>query len=188
MAAAERLEWRRSFPSRALRRLAWYVVGGGAVVAATWVLFGTEPDRLDSGEVNPIALVPLAATVLVALAGAPLLLATVRRPMVMANHYGLTVRPGVMRVLLIPWAQVSELAGVVIKGEPLLLVRCGATRARLGDRPRWCDQAVLRAAGRAAAAFDLAVRMDEFAGRPAAQLASLAAWAPDQIRVTDQLR
>ncbi|MPZ27159.1 MAG: hypothetical protein GEV12_12300 [Micromonosporaceae bacterium] len=188
MATAESLEWRRRFPTRAVRRFVWFVGFGGGVAAATWVLFGAEPDRLGSGATNPLALVPTVATLLVGLAAAGMLLTVARRPLVVADHYALTVRPGALRTLLLPWATVTEVAGVTVRGEPLLLVRCRtASRRRSGDRPRWFDRAVLRAAGAAVTGYDLAVRMDEFAGSARGQLAALAAWVPEQVAVTDRL-
>lgn len=189
MAAAEPLAWRRRFPARAVRRFGWSVVAGGAATLAAWVLFGAEPDRLASGAANPLALVPAVITLLAAAAAVLLLLTVVRRPQVVASHYALTVRPGSLRTLLLPWASVVEVAGVTVRGEPLLLVRCDPDRGRgrPGDRPRWWDRGVLRASGAAAAGYHLAVRMDEFAGLPRAQLATLAAWAPEAVRITDRL-
>lgn len=187
MATAESLEWRRRFPARAVRRFVWFVGFGGAVAAASWVLFGGEPDRLGSGATNLLALVPAIATGLVALTAAGMLLMVARRPLVVADHYALTVRPGALRTLLLPWATVTEVAGVTVRGEPLLLVRCRATRTRSGDHSHWFDRSVLRAAGAAGAGYDLAVRMDEFAGSARGQLAALAAWVPEQVAVTDRL-
>lgn len=187
MASAASLEWPRRFPSRALRRSGWFLVGGGGVAAVAWVLFGPEPDRLASGATNPLALLPPAITGLVAVAVAVQLLTVARRPRVAADHYALMVRPGAWRTLLLPWATVAAVAGARVRGEPLLLIRCVPTPGRLGDRPRWCDRAVLRAAGAAGAGYHLAVRMDEFAGHPRSQLAALAAWVPEQVLISDQL-
>jgi hypothetical protein len=189
MATAESLVWRHRFPTRALRRFIWSVAAGAAASATAWVLFGAEPDRLDSGAANPLALVPPITTLLAALAACVLLLAVVRRPLVEADHYALTVRPGALRTLLLPWASVAEVAAVTVRGEPLLLVRCDAARGRgrPGDRPRWCDRGVLRSTGAAVNGYHLAVRMDEFAGAPRSQLAALAAWVPEQVIVTDRL-
>jgi hypothetical protein len=187
MATTQSLAWPRRFPSRALRRLSWFVLGGGSLVAGSWVLFGAEPDRLASGGANPLALIPPATTVLVLLTTLGLLLTVARRPLVVADHYALTVRPGALRTLLLPWATVAEVAGITARGEPLLVVRCGTPRGRPGDRPRWCDRGVLRAGGPVVAGYHLAVRMEDFAGSPRAKLAALAAWAPDQVMVTDQL-
>jgi hypothetical protein len=194
MAAADQLEWHRALPIRAIRRLGWFVTGGSATVVIAWVLFGTEPERLASGERNPLALVPMLSTVVVAGLLVLLALPLFRRPVVAADHYALTARPGVLRTLMLPWAGVAEIAAVPVRGDPVLLVRCAGRRDRLGDRPRWYDQGVLRSAMRAAgsrrhavAAFDLAVRMDEFHGSPPEQLAGLAVWAPCHVLVTDGL-
>jgi hypothetical protein len=194
MAAADQLEWHRALPTRAIRRLGWSVTGGSATVVIAWVLFGAEPERLASGERNPLALVPMLTTVVVAALLVVLALPLVRRPLVAADHYALTARPGVLRTVVLPWAGLAEIAAVAVRGDPVLLVRCAGRRDRLGDRPRWCDQAVLRGTMRAAgsrrhavAAFDLAVRMDEFHGTPSEQLAGLAVWAPRHVLVTDAL-
>lgn len=178
--------WRRRFPTRALRRIGWYAVGGSIAVASTWLLFGAEPDRLDSGERNLLAAVPPITAGLVGLAALPLLVALVRRPLVAADHYALTVRPGMVRTLLLPWAEVAELAGMVVRGEPLLLVRCQPSAGRLGDRPTWCDRGALRAARRVGR-YQLAVRLADFVGEPALLLAGLATWAPYPVRITTQL-
>jgi hypothetical protein len=194
MAATEQLRWRRAFPARAARRLVWFALGGGALAAAMWGLFGTEPQRLPSGESNPLAALPTVTLVLVGALAVPFALAVARRPVVAADHYALEVRPGAVRTLVLPWAQVVEIAGVPVGGEPLLLVRCTDRQRQLGDRPRWCDQGTLRASRRAAGAhrraiepYDLAVRIDEFAGDPAERLAALTALAPHHVVVTRSL-
>jgi hypothetical protein len=46
---------------------------------------------------------------------------------------------------------------------------------------------VARSAGRTFAAYQLAVRMDEFAGEPEQLLAALAAWAPGHVQFYDGL-
>lgn len=186
VAPTESLVWRRRFPSRALRRLGYLASGGAGTAAGAWLLFGAEPSRLASGEVNLLALIPVTVGLLIVIAAMPLMLAVVRRPLIVADHYALSVRPGIGRTLLLPWAGIAEIAAVTVREEPLLLVRLAA-RGRLGDQPGWHDQRVLRSAGEAVAGYHLAVRMDEFAGEPAAQLAALAAWAPAQIRVTSRL-
>lgn len=194
MAAAEQLEWRRAFPTRALRRLGWFITVAVVVAVTSWVLFGTEPDVLPSGEPNPLAFVPPLTTAGFAIAALYFVLPLLRRPVVAADHYALTTRPGVLRTLVLPWAGIAEIAAVPVRGDPVLLVRCTGRREPLGDRPRWPDQGVLRSAIRAAgpqraavAAYDLAVRMDEFHGTGPAQLAGLAAWAPRHVLVTDVL-
>ncbi len=109
-----------------------------------------------------------------------------------ANHYALTVRPGVFRTMVLPWAQLAELCIREIDEEAILLIRCGPRGPRTADWPRWWDQAALRAARggdteRAAAAYDLAVPMDEFEGKPEALLAELAQWAPGHVAVFDNI-
>jgi hypothetical protein len=192
MAAAEQLEWRRAFPVRAVRRLGWCVLAGSLAAVSAWVLFGSEPDRLAAGQANPLALVPTVTTTAGAMLAALSGLWLFRRPVVAANHYALRIRPGVARTLVLPWAAIAEIAGWSVRGQPLLLVRC-APGTHSGDRPGWRDRAVLRAAlrvdggRRVVAAYDLAVRMEEFVGTPRAQLASLAAWAPGHVHIADAL-
>lgn len=197
MVGPDRIEWRRGFPSRAWGRLGWYVTGGSTVIVVVFVLFGSEPEKLDTGRTNPLALAPTGVTILVAVIAMPFVLALLRRPVVAADHYALTVRPGILRTLLLPWAHIAEVAAYRARDEPFLLIRCGNRRDHLGDVPRWWDKAVLRAAlrssrrpagsGSGAAAYHLAVRMDEFVGPPNALLASLAPFAPNHVIVTDAL-
>jgi hypothetical protein len=106
----------------------------------------------------------------------PQVMALVRRPTVMADHYALTVRPGVGRTLVLPWAQVAELAVRLVDEEPLLFIRCDQQPRPTADWPRWWDQGHLRSAQRgtaALAAYHLAVPMDEFLGTPASLLEQL---------------
>lgn len=182
---AGQMEWRRRFPYRALRRLGWVLAAGGTVTGAAWLLFGAEPDRLASGASNPLALVPTVTAALMAAAAAPWLVAIVRRPRVAADHYALTVRPGSLRTLLLPWAGITELARRPVGGVPLLLVRLRYRhRAAGGSRVRWWDRHLLRRAGPDLAdSYDLAVRMDEFTGPAQARLAELAAWAPRHVHL-----
>jgi hypothetical protein len=194
MAGPDRVEWRRGFPSRALGVLGWYLSLGSIGIVVMFVLFGSEPETLESGEANPLAAVPTGAIVVFAVLAVPLLLALVRRPTVAADHYGLTVRPGILRTLLLPWAHVEEVAAYGVREEPYLLVRCGGRRDPLGDSPHWFDRAVLRAAARASRgdgptvkAYDVAVRMREFVGAPDHQLASLAAVVPGHVVMTNGL-
>jgi len=192
-----RIEWRRRFPSRAWRRLGWYVVSGAGVTIAGFGLFGAEPERLESGRSNPLAFVPTGLSLLFALAATPFVLALLRRPLVTADHYALSVRPGMLRTLLLPWAGIAEITAYGVPDDAFLLVRCDRRARRLGDRPRWWDRSVLRAAvrstrelrrpGRPIEEYDLAVRMNEFVGDPAAQLASLAAFAPRHVMVADDI-
>jgi hypothetical protein len=198
MAGPDRIEWRRGFPSRAFGLLGWYVGLGVIVIVIAYVLFGAEPKTLESGRVNPLAAVPSVMISTFGVLAVPLLLALVRRPAVAADHYGLTLRPGILRTLLLPWANVVEVAAYGVRDDPYLLVRFdGRSDDRLGDRPRWWDRSVLRAAvrasrtyrgtGPAVAAYDVAVRMGEFLGAPEMQLASLTAMVPDHVLVTNEL-
>jgi hypothetical protein len=194
MAGPDRIEWRRGFPSRALGVLGWYVGIGSIGIVTAFVLFGSEPETLESGRANPLAAVPTVAILLFVMLALPLLLALVRRPTVAADHYGLTVRPGILRTLLLPWAHIEEVAAFGLREEPFLLVRCGGQRDRLGDSPRWFDRFVLRAAARASRgtgpsvlAYDVAVRMTEFVGAPDTQIASLISIAPDHVILTNSL-
>jgi hypothetical protein len=189
VASRDRVVWRRRPPQRAAARLGWTSVGAVLVLAPAWLLFGGEPARLENGALNPLALVlPGLSIAFVILVGLPLV-ALIRRPIVTADHYALTVRPGVVRTLVLPWAQLVELAAVEVDEEPVLLVRCGPrTGSRSADWPRWWDRAELRAARRASrrepiAAYDLAVPMSDFVGRPAALLEALSLYAPAHVTV-----
>jgi hypothetical protein len=192
----ERIEWRRAFPRRAVTVFGWYVGVGLALVAGTWVLFGSEPRQIGSGEANPLAYVPLGTAIFVAALAVPVLVALLRRPSVSADHYALTVRPGAVRTLVLPWAHVSEIAGYGLGTESFLLVLCDGSRDHLGDRPRRWDRGCLRSAvwaarrhagGTGLAAYDLAVRMDEFVGPARAKLVALATYAPGHVLVIDKL-
>jgi hypothetical protein len=190
LTGADRIEWRRAFPSRALKLTAGCVAAGGFAVVAAWVLFGAEPATLNSGDANPLASVPqwtmLAAAAVVGASFVPL----VRRPCVAATQHALSVRPGVLRTLLLPWATIVEITGVRSAGEEFLLVRLRPGLDALGDHPGYWDKAVLRAAARGyprAADFDLAVRMREFAGTGPAKVAALAAYAPENVDITSRL-
>jgi hypothetical protein len=58
------------------------------------------------------------------------------------------------------------------------------------DRPGFWDRTVLRSAARsypAAAGYDLAVRLRDFAGAPAAKMTALAAYAPESVDITSRL-
>jgi hypothetical protein len=189
LARNRRVAWRRRTPRRAAGRLAWTTVVSVAVCATAWLLFGWEPADAGGGAVNPFALVvPMVFTLFGFWVGVQVL-ALVRRPIVSANHYALTVRPGVVRTLVLPWAQIAELAMVEVDEEPFLLVQCAPQRYRSGDWPRWWDKTYLRSAKRAAAAvaaYDLAVPMSDFAGTPMKLLAELALWAPEHVTIADR--
>src|SRR5262245_5410370 len=148
MAGPERIEWRRSRPSRSLGALGWYVVVAATVVGLAFLLFGTEPAQLGSGVSNPVAHVPMWTVVLAVLGAVPFVLAALRRPVVAANHYALTVRPGWVRTLVLPWARVAEVTVADVQGEGHLLVRCRDGLDQLGNRPQWIDRAVLRSIAR----------------------------------------
>ena len=191
MAGPERIEWRRSPPSRSWAALAWYATGAAFAVGVVFLLFGGEPAHLGAGVTNPLAHVPMWAVGLAVLGAVPFLLALLRRPVVAANHYALTVRPGWVRTLVLPWARVAEVAIADVEGEQYLLVRCGSGLDRLGDRPRWVDQAVLRRVvhgnARVGMRFDVAVRLRDFVGGTDGRIAALAAFAPDHVLVANQL-
>jgi hypothetical protein len=187
-----RIVWRRRPPKRAAARLGWTLVATLFVCGPAWLLFSGEPGQVAGDAINPLALIlPGLALVFGGLL-LPHALALVRRPVVAADHYALTVRPGVFRTLVLPWAQLAELCVREIDEEPILLIRCGHRGPRSADWPRWWDQAGLRAArrgdaDRAIAAYDLAVPMDEFEGEPASMLAELVRWAPEHVAVFNQL-
>jgi hypothetical protein len=189
--ARKRIEWRRRSPTRAVSRVGWTVVAAVLAVGPAWLLFGTEPQVTDDGAVNPFALVVPLLMTLFGLLIVVQVLAIVRRPVVSADHYALSVRPGVVRTLVLPWAQIAELATMEVDDEPLLLIQCVPQVSRSADWPRWLDQAHLRSAKRVAAvvsAYDLAVPMADFLGSPRNLLGELGWWAPDHVTVTDRGR
>jgi hypothetical protein len=158
------------------------------VCAPAWLIFSDEPGKADNGAVNPLALVVPVIGLIFALLLFPQVLALVRRPVVAADHYALTVRPGVARTLVLPWAQIAEVAAMDVDDEPILLVRCAPQYGRSGDWPRWWDKAHLRSAKRSAAlasAYDLAVPMNDFYGTPQSLLADLARWAPAHVAIVN---
>jgi hypothetical protein len=189
--ARKRIEWRRRSPRRAVGRVAWTVVAGALAIGPAWLLFGAEPRVTNDGAINPFALVVPLLAILFGLLILVQMLGIARRPVVSADHYALSVRPGVVRTLVLPWAQIAELAAMEVDEEPLLLVRCLPQRSRSADWPRWWDQAHLRTAKRTASvvsAYDLAVPMSDFVGTPRDLLAELAWWAPDHVTVADRGR
>ena len=189
MARRRMVVWRRRTPRRAAGRLVWTGAVSVVVCAAAWLLFGGEPRDAGGGALNPFFLVvPMVGTLFGLWVGVQLL-SLFRRPVVAADHYALTLRPGVVRTLVLPWAQITELATVEVDEEPFLLVQCRPQRYRSGDWPRWWDKTHLRSAKRAAAAvaaYDLAVPMSDFAGTPMKLLAELALWAPDHVTIADR--
>jgi len=190
----ERIEWRRRFPSRAVRSLFWYCVLAIAVVGIVWVLFGTEPGQLTSGMPNPLAPLPAIVTGLAALGAVPPLVCVLRRPLVAANHYALSVRPGALRTHVLPWALVDRVAVANTPHGRYLLVRYRDVLANLDRRPGWWDRRPLRRLARsgdrgrqASAGYDLAVSMAEFVGGPGSLMAAVAAFAPDHVVLAGEL-
>jgi hypothetical protein len=191
VAGPERIEWRRSFPSHSLATLAWYVVSAGLVVVLVRGLFADEPHVLDSGAHNPLADLPLWTVGLAVAGAAPVVLGVARRPRVGANHFALTVRPGWVRTLVLPWSRVAEVAATEIGGDRYLLVRLRQGLDLTGTDPRWVDRTVLRELAKTdskrARGFSVAVRMRDFAGGSDGQLAALAAFTPDQVLIANRL-
>jgi hypothetical protein len=189
--ARERFEWRHRSAKRAVSRVGWTVVAAALAIGPAWLLFGREPRVIKDGAINPFALVVPLLAALFGLVTAVQVLAIVRRPVVTADHYAVRARPGVVRMLVLPWAQIAELATMEVDEEPLLLIRCLPQPNRSADWPRWWDQAHLRSARRAASAvsaYDLAVPMSDFIGAPRNLLAELAWWAPEHVTVADRGR
>jgi hypothetical protein len=188
MVAGEQIEWRRGFPRRQVRMLGGCAAAAALLVALAWALFGDEPATLNTGAANPLAVIPqwtlVAAAAVVCAAVVPVL----RRPKVAASHVTLYVRPGMFRTLTLPWTAIAEATGVATRDGEFLLIRLGH---RDGDvRPGFWDRTVLRAATRAyptAAGYDLAVRLRDFTGTPAAKMAALAAYAPESVEITSRL-
>lgn len=191
MAGPERIEWRRSFPSRSLVTLAWYALSAALACGLVRGLFADEPEVLPSGADNVLADLPMWTVVLATVGATPLVLAVVRRPRVGANHFALTVRPGWIRTLVLPWSRVAQVTLMEVGGEQYLLVRLRAGLDRTGTNPAWLDQNVIRELSKTpskrTSGFDVAVRLRDFAGGPDGQLAALAAFAPDQVLIANQL-
>lgn len=186
MLARNRVVWDRRSPRRAAGRLGWTGFLAAVICGPAWLLFGDEPSAAEGGAVNPLMLIVPALAVIFALAMIPQVVGLVRRPVVAADHYALTVRPGAGRTLMLPWAQIAEVATMEIDEEDFLLIRCQPISRRSGDWPRWWDQGHLRSAKRgapAATAYDLAVPMDDFEGRPELLLNQLAQYAPAHVAV-----
>jgi hypothetical protein len=189
VAGPEPIEWRRSFPSRSLAALGWYVTAAALVIAFVLLLFGNEPAELNSGKRNVLADIPLWTGALAVVGSVPFVLAVARRPRVAANHFALIVRPGWIRTLVLPWSRLAEVTVAELNGERYLLVRSGTGLDRIGHTPRWPDQTVLRAlvrdGFRKGQHFDLAVRLRDFAPGVDGQMAALAAFAPDHVLVAN---
>jgi hypothetical protein len=189
--ARDRFEWRRRRPRRAAGRLGWSAFLAAFICGPAWLIFSNEPARTDEGALNPLALVIPALVVFFGLLLVPYTLALIRRPVVGGDHYALVARPGVGRTMVLPWAQIGELAAIEIDEDLFLLVRCVPQLTRSGDWPRWWDQAHLRSAKRNAAvasAYDLAVPMNDFEGTTDALLAELRRWAPHHVVVVNRVR
>jgi hypothetical protein len=189
VAGPERIEWRRSFPSRPLATLLWYGLFAAVVIAIMLALFGDEPAELETGAANPLADVPMWTALLILAGGIPFALNVARRPRVAANHFALTVRPGYVRTLVLPWSRIAEVATTNVAGERYLLVRCRDGADRMGNSPHWLDKFVLRQlsreGSRKAKQFDLAVRMRDFTPGAAGQIGALAAFAPDHVLIAN---
>jgi hypothetical protein len=166
-------------------------------LAAAHLVLGDEPTYLDSGRLNPLNLffpALIAAFVLIAV---PSLISLVRRPQVAADHFALRLRPGCLRTLVVPWAQVAELAAVPVlttprRWEPLMLVRFALLRGKDGDRPQFWDTMLLREARRAGGraqvdGYHLALRLNDFSGTPYNLLSALAVFAPGHVALVSKL-
>ncbi|MFC3492787.1 hypothetical protein [Glycomyces rhizosphaerae] len=192
-------EWvvvERSSPTRRISSLVLYSLGCATVVFALFMLVRTEPGTLDSGEPNPVAALPGFFTVMAVIGATSFLVPLVRPPKLMVNHFGLRVRPGFGKSLLIPWSNVEELAAIHVgakrRGTSYLLFAADNYLGRGGsDRPGFLGRSVLREANRATeglvAGFDLAVRCKDFAPEPQQLLARLASYAPGHVQVVDRL-
>jgi hypothetical protein len=192
-------EWiviERSSPTRRISSLVLYSLACAALIGTLYALVRTEPDTLDSGEPNPVAALPWFFLVMAVLGATSFLLPLVRPPKLMVNHFGLRVRPGFGKSLLIPWSNVEELAAIHVgsrrRGTSYLLFAADVYLGRGGsDRPGFLGRSVLREANRATeglvAGFDLAVRCKDFATEPQQLLARLASYAPGHVQVVDRL-
>lgn len=190
VARRKRVTWASRRSRRNLGRLlrTWSL----AIVAtgAAWLFFGDEPLRSANGTINPLAFVLPLAVLLFLLVSAVPVLVMVRRPVLTADNYALTVRPGSLRTLVLPWAQIAELALVMVDEDPYLFIRCAARSRTSGDWPRWWDQGRLRAVRKmegAAHAYDLALYMHDFAGPPPRLFAALARWAPAHVTLATRV-
>lgn len=199
MARKGTAEWvvvRHQLPRRAVIRLVGYFLAAAAITFFTWLLFATEPSTLADGEPNPTAratpfMGAMVTLGLVLVAGSAL-----RPPRLAVNHYGVAVRPGAFRTVLLPWMHIEEVAGVIVpgrgKGDPYLLFACDEYCGyHSGDRPRFLDRAVLREANRATegrlGGFDVAVRLSDFKHSPREVAAHVAKFAPKHVSVVNQL-
>ncbi|WP_229835754.1 hypothetical protein, partial [Dactylosporangium sucinum] len=180
MAGPERIEWRRSFPSRSLSTLVWYSVCAALTVLLVRALFADEPEVLGSGAHNPLVDLPMWTLAVACVGAVPVVLSVARRPRVGANHFALTVRPAWIRTLVLPWSRVAEVLMLEIAGERYLVIGLREGLDRTGTNPAWPDRTVLRelakSDARRAGSYDVAVRLRDFVGVPDGQMASLAAF------------
>lgn len=167
-----------------------------AVTVITWALFVTEPATLSNGQANPAAATPLFVGMLAGVAVAVAALPVIRPPQLAVNHFGLAVRPGAFRTVLLPWVHVEEVAAMAVPGrrssDAYLFIACDDHVGRhSGDRPRFLDRAVLREANQAtegrAVNFDIALRLADFRRPPADLLRHVAEFAPPHVTIADQL-
>jgi len=195
-ASAEWVVIRRRAPRRAMIRLAGYLALAIVVTGVTWALFITEPARLANGESNPAASAPLFTGLIAGIGVALATIPVLRPPNLAVNHYGVAVRPGAFRTVLLPWVHVEEVAALSVPGrrssDAYLLFACDDHIGRhSGDRPRFLDRGVLREGNRAtegrAASFHMAIRLAEFQQSPAVVLREVAGFTPPHITVADQL-
>ncbi|MEU6858285.1 hypothetical protein AB0B28_05340 [Glycomyces sp. NPDC046736] len=192
-------EWvvvERSSPTRRISALVLYALACAVVIGTLAALVRTEPSTLDSGEPNPVAALPGFFTAIGALGAVCFLVPLVRPPKLSVNHFGLRVRPGFGKNLLIPWSNVEELAAIHVgsrrRGTSYLLFAADVYLGRGGsDRPGFIGRSVLREANRATeglvAGFDLAVRCKDFEPEAQQLLARLASYAPGHVQVVDRL-
>lgn len=195
-ATAEWTAVRQRAPRRAWIRLGTYLIVGIAATVFTDLLFSTEPEVLMSGVSNPAAKVPTFVGIVAFIAVVLSAVRALRPPQLAANHYGVTVRPGAFRSLLLPWVHLEEVTAAMVPGrrEPdaYILFACDDHCGRhSGDRPRFLDRAALREANRATEGrvgdYDLALRLSDFTASPADLIDQLAGYAPAHVDVLNQL-
>lgn len=192
-------EWsvaRQHIPRRAWARMIGHLVLGVVATIFTALLFAVEPATLADGTANPAASVPTFVGIVAAAGVAGTVLRTLRRPRLAANHYGVSVRPGAFRTLLLPWVHVEEVTVMTVPGrkedEHYMLFACDDHMGRhSGDRPWFTDRAMLREANRATEGrvgnYDLAVQLTGFDAEPGELIDLLAGFAPRHVDVLNQL-
>jgi hypothetical protein len=193
----DQVVWLPRPPRRAAVRLGLLTLAAVPTLAAAHLIVGDEPTRLESGRLNPLFLSFPALIAAFVIAAVPSVLALIRRPHVAADHFALRLRPGCLRTLVVPWAQVAELAAVPVRTTPrrwesLMLVRFAWRRGGDGDRPQFWDTRLLRDARRAGGrdqvdGYHLAVRLGDFAGTPYNLLSALAVFAPGHVLLVSKL-